>query len=65
MTQPTDPVALTAELIRCRSVTPTEGGALVLLAERLAAAGFDCRRIDRNGTANLFARWGAKGHEKT
>jgi len=65
MTQPTDPVALTAELIRCRSVTPTEGGALVLLAERLAAAGFDCRRVDRNGTANLFARWGAKGHEKT
>ncbi|NDK36293.1 succinyl-diaminopimelate desuccinylase [Rhodovulum sulfidophilum] len=65
MTQPTDPVALTAELIRCRSVTPTEGGALVLLAERLAAAGFDCRRVDRNGTANLFARWGAKGHERT
>ncbi|WP_414898573.1 succinyl-diaminopimelate desuccinylase [Rhodovulum sp. YEN HP10] len=65
MTTSTDPVALTAELIRCRSVTPTEGGALELLAERLAAAGFQCRRIDRNGTANLFARWGAKGHEKT
>ncbi|MBL3569005.1 succinyl-diaminopimelate desuccinylase [Rhodovulum sulfidophilum] len=61
----TDPVALTAELIRCRSVTPTEGGALVLLAARLSAAGFDCRRVDRNGTANLFARWGGRGHEKT
>ncbi|RBO51242.1 succinyl-diaminopimelate desuccinylase [Rhodovulum sp. BSW8] len=61
----TDPVALTAELIRCRSVTPTEGGALVLLAARLSAAGFDCRRVDRNGTSNLFARWGGRGHEKT
>ena len=27
----TDPVALTADLIRCPSVTPEEGGALVLL----------------------------------
>ncbi|PTW47709.1 succinyl-diaminopimelate desuccinylase [Rhodovulum kholense] len=61
----TDPVALTAELIRCRSVTPTEGGALVLLADRLSAAGFDCRRVDRNGTSNLFARWGGRGHERT
>ncbi|TDX24842.1 succinyl-diaminopimelate desuccinylase [Rhodovulum visakhapatnamense] len=61
----TDPVALTAELIRCRSVTPTEGGALVLLAARLSAAGFDCRRVDRNGTSNLFARWGGRGHERT
>ena len=28
---PVDPVALTADLIRCASVTPKEGGALVLL----------------------------------
>ena len=27
----TDPVALTAALVRCRSVTPDEGGALTLL----------------------------------
>lgn len=57
----TDPVALTAELIRCRSVTPDEGGALQLLERLLTAAGFDCRRVDRNGIPNLFARWGAKG----
>jgi succinyl-diaminopimelate desuccinylase len=57
---PTDPVALTADLIRCPSVTPEEGGALALLAERLSAAGFDCRRADRGGVANLFARWGPK-----
>lgn len=57
----TDPVALTAELIRCPSVTPAEGGALVLLEGRLAAAGFRTVRTDRNGIANLFARWGTAG----
>ena len=30
---PTDPAALTAALIRCPSVTPVEGGALVLLQD--------------------------------
>ncbi|WP_138468494.1 succinyl-diaminopimelate desuccinylase [Poseidonocella sp. HB161398] len=62
---PTDPVALTRRLVRCPSVTPEEGGALELLAGELAAAGFACTRVDRNGTANLFARWGAKGHPRT
>jgi succinyl-diaminopimelate desuccinylase len=65
MTQPTDPVALTAELVRCPSVTPAEGGALALLEERLSAAGFECTRVDRGGVANLFARWGAKGAAKS
>ena len=57
----TDAAELTAELIRCPSVTPEEAGALTLLADRLLAAGFEVTRIDRNGTPNLFARWGAKG----
>ena len=61
----TDPVALTAELIRCPSVTPKEGGALELLEERLKLAGFDCHRIDRGGVSNLFARWGAAGNKKS
>ena len=65
MTQPTDPVALTAELIRCPSVTPEEGGALALLETRLSEAGFACARADRNGVANLFARWGEKGAAKS
>ena len=60
-----DPVDLTARLIRCPSVTPVEGGALVLLEELLSRAGFACTRIDRNGTPNLFARWGRTGHPKT
>ncbi|MEM7438782.1 MAG: succinyl-diaminopimelate desuccinylase [Pseudomonadota bacterium] len=56
---PIDPVALTADLIRCPSVTPVEGGAMVLLADRLGEGGFACTRVDRGGVANLFARWGA------
>ena len=57
----TDPVELTAALIRCPSVTPEEGGAIALLEVRLAAAGFRTERVDRNGIANLFARWGDAG----
>lgn len=57
----TDAAELTARLIRCPSVTPEEGGALVLLADLLEQAGFETHRVDRNGTPNLFARWGAKG----
>jgi len=62
---PVDPVALTADLIRCPSVTPDEGGALVLLEHVLTAAGFHCQRVDREGIANLFARWGRRGANRT
>ncbi|MCM2561784.1 succinyl-diaminopimelate desuccinylase [Lutimaribacter sp. EGI FJ00015] len=60
-----DAADLTAHLIRCPSVTPEEGGALVLLQELLEAGGFRCTRVDRGGVSNLFARWGDKGHERT
>jgi succinyl-diaminopimelate desuccinylase len=62
---PTDPVALTAALIRCPSVTPVEGGALVLLERLLSGAGFSCTRVDRGATANLFARWGRQGANRS
>lgn len=62
---PVDPVALTADLIRCPSVTPVEGGALVLLETLLSGAGFTCTRVDRGQTSNLYARWGVKGANKT
>ncbi len=50
---------LTEQLISCRSVTPADGGALALLAERLGGAGFACERLD-DGPAdarvgNLYA----------
>ena len=53
-----DPAQLTADLIRCTSVTPEEGGALTLLEDRLSSVGFTCTRVDRGGVSNLFARWG-------
>lgn len=65
MTAPLDPVALTAALIRCHSVTPEEGGALQLLERELSAAGFACTRVDRGGIANLYARWGARGANRS
>lgn len=63
---PIDPVALTQALIRCESVTPTEGGALTLLEGLLTAAGFTCHRVtfSEPGTPdveNLYARIGTQG----
>ena len=65
MSSPVDPIALTADLVRCPSVTPTEGGALAVLESLLSRAGFSCTRVDRGGIANLYARWGQKKHPKT
>lgn len=62
---PIDPIALTADLIRCQTVTPQEGGALQLLDQLLSQAGFETTRVDRNGTPNLFARWGAKAASRS
>ncbi len=60
-----DPVSLTADLVRCPSVTPNEGGALVLLQAVLSEAGFTCHRVDRGKVSNLFARWGGKASDRT
>jgi succinyl-diaminopimelate desuccinylase len=61
---PADPVALARDLLRCPSVTPSEGGALALIARVLKTAGFDVHRVtfDEPGTAaveNLYARIGS------
>jgi len=60
---PADSVAITRELIRCRSITPDEGGALAYLQGLLARAGFEVHRaiFAEPGTApvdNLYARIG-------
>ncbi|WP_428540949.1 succinyl-diaminopimelate desuccinylase [Profundibacter sp.] len=65
MTNPIDPVQLTADLLSCPSVTPNEGGALVLMENLLSDAGFTCTRVDRGEVSNLFARWGKQGNGKT
>ena len=54
---------LAQALIRCRSVTPAEGGALTFLASVLEPAGFTCHRMTMTepGTPdveNLYARLG-------
>jgi succinyl-diaminopimelate desuccinylase len=58
-----DPLQLAQGLIRCRSVTPVEGGALTLLESVLRPAGFACHRLTMTeaGTPdveNLYARLG-------
>ncbi len=40
-----DPVAIARDLLRCRSVTPAEGGALQFLEHTLKAAGFTVHRM--------------------
>ncbi len=61
---PTDPVDLTAQLVKCPSVTPADAGALDILHDLLVGAGFDCAWADRGGIRNLFARWGNKGNTR-
>ena len=61
-----DPIAHTAALIRCASITPLEGGALTYLQSVLEPAGFQCHRLlfSAPGTPdvdNLFARIGSGG----
>jgi succinyl-diaminopimelate desuccinylase len=61
---PTDSVPLLQDLIRCKSVTPAEGGALTYLEDLLSTHGFVCHRLifREAGTPdveNLFARFGS------
>jgi succinyl-diaminopimelate desuccinylase len=63
---PRNPVDLAQALIRCPSVTPEEGGALTLIEQVLAPAGFACHRMTMReaGTPdveNLYARIGTDG----
>ncbi len=60
-----DPVAIARNLIRCRSVTPEDGGALAYLQDTLGQAGFAVHRATfaEPGTApieNLYARIGSE-----
>ncbi|NHK28425.1 succinyl-diaminopimelate desuccinylase [Parvularcula flava] len=64
LSKQSDPVALAAELIRCPSVTPVEGGALDLIQRWLEPLGFACERLifaDEGlpPVDNLYARLGA------
>src|SRR4029453_7678224 len=59
-----DPVAIARDLLRCRSVTPVEVGALAFLEDVLKQAGFAVHRVTFRETGtddveNLYARMGA------
>jgi succinyl-diaminopimelate desuccinylase len=59
-----DPADIARALIRCKSVTPAEGGALAYLSQLLSGAGFTVRRLafSEPGTPdveNLFAKIGS------
>jgi succinyl-diaminopimelate desuccinylase len=56
-------VALAQALLRCRSVTPADGGAQAVLAARLEQLGFTVTRLRFGEIENLFAeRAGAGSH---
>jgi succinyl-diaminopimelate desuccinylase len=54
----TDPLPLAQALIRCRSVTPADDGAMAVLERALAPLGFECTRLRFGAVENLFARRG-------
>jgi succinyl-diaminopimelate desuccinylase len=65
-TPPTDALALAQALIRCRSVTPADDGALAVLEGALAPLGFVCHRLRFEAPTtlpvdNLYARRGEGG----
>jgi succinyl-diaminopimelate desuccinylase len=62
----TDALSIARDLVRCRSVTPADAGALGVLETILKAAGFEVDRVTfgEPGTAdidNLYARIGSSG----
>ncbi len=64
MSAHTDSVEIAQALIRCRSVTPAEGGAQAYLSDLLKRAGFDVQRQKFSSPGmpevdNLFAKIGA------
>jgi succinyl-diaminopimelate desuccinylase len=63
---PNDPVAMLQQLVRCRSVTPLEAGALTTVQTWLETAGFTSTRLifkdkETPDIDNLFARIGSSG----
>lgn len=53
-----DVIEFTSELIRRKSVTPNDAGCQLLIAEQLAASGFDCESLNFGDVENLWATHG-------
>jgi succinyl-diaminopimelate desuccinylase len=58
MSLATDPLPLAQALLRCRSVTPADGGAQLLLAAELERLGFKVTKLRFGNIDNLFAERG-------
>lgn len=56
-----DPLPLAQALIRCRSVTPDDGGAMGVLEDALRPMGFAATRLRFGEVENLYARRGTSG----
>ncbi|MDR1361926.1 MAG: succinyl-diaminopimelate desuccinylase [Holosporaceae bacterium] len=62
-----DVISLCSALIKCKSITPADDGAQGLIAQFLAAAGFEITELTfrspdgANEIKNLFAQYGASG----
>ena len=61
-----DPLELTSELIRCRSITPNNDGAIELLSEKLENIGFNCKIIEftEEGTEPIKNLWAQIGNQR-
>ena len=59
-----NPINLTSELIRCKSITPKSEGAIDIIVSYLEPLGFKCEKIDFGEgvekVENLYARFGNK-----
>ncbi|MEK6594343.1 MAG: succinyl-diaminopimelate desuccinylase [Pseudomonadota bacterium] len=53
-------LALTQQLIACRSLSPQDAGCLDILIDILRPLGFKCEKISANGVDNLWARRGTQ-----
>ena len=60
-----DPLELTSELIRCRSITPNNDGAIELLSKKLENIGFNCEIIEftEEGTEPIKNLWAQIGKQ--
>ena len=61
-----NPIKLTQVLVKCRSITPKDDGALLVVQEHLSSMGFDCSPLLFSGNGsykvkNLFATIGSDG----
>jgi succinyl-diaminopimelate desuccinylase len=61
-----DPLELSKQLIKCRSITPIDDGVMAVMTDALETLGFKCELVTfaQDGTApvkNLYARYGNAG----